>query len=302
MALPKGSTVVLRVPTQFWRIEGLERSDLKIELPFKSEKGTAGDLSSFFVDVSDVLGQKDWATSGFPFCGDLMLTRIFELKSFAMHHELPYTEVELRSSTAYVRLHFAHVSSDAGALNAEFQKLVAAGTWGQFKTTDDFHNNVFRVQQARIFTGPMAALSDRTKGSLMEMACTGQNTFGAETYKSKNFFAITLGSDSQIYNSNVMNSSARVAKVINERIVERVKAFKAPAQETGLDGLKFAADISFRNFVNEAELHNDRLEIYFPLDLCLKFTDADITSQQLIDGSIVLLNGNRIQVPLSAGG
>jgi Phage integrase, N-terminal SAM-like domain len=30
-----------------------------------------------------------------------------------------------------------------------------------------------------------------------------------------------------------------------------------------------------------------------------QFSDADITSQQLIDGSVVLVNGNRVQVPLA---
>src|SRR5260370_34251062 len=99
-----------------------------------------------------------------------------------------------------------------------------------------------------------------------------------------------------------MNSSARVAKIINERIIGRVKTLRAPAQETGIDGLQFSAVINFHNFVNEPTIRTDRLEVYLPLDLCMKFVDADVTSQQLIDGSIVLLNGNRIQVPLSAGG
>jgi len=46
---------------------------------------------------------------------------------------------------------------------------------------------------------------------------------------------------------------------------------------------------------------SDDLEIYLPLEQVVKFVDADITSQQLIDGSIILLGGNRIQVPLAGG-
>jgi hypothetical protein len=136
------------------------------------------------------------------------------------------------------------------------------------------------------------------------MACTGQNTFGTETFKGKNYFAVTLGSDGQVFNSNVLNSSARIAKVINDEVIGKVKIFKGPSQVTGIDGLKFTAGVDFRNFVNESELqiHHDRLDVYLPLDLCLKFVDADITSQQLIDGSTVLVNGDRVQVPLSSGG
>src|SRR5260370_5616762 len=302
LALPKGSTVVGKMPIRLWQDEKDHRKDLKIWLAFKDERGPSGAGLDYFVDVEDVLNQPHWASSSFPYCGEFTLTRIFELKSASMHHKLPYTEVELRSNVLYLRLHFSHPSSETNALNADFKKLIAPGNWEQFEKTEDFHENVFAVQQGKIFVGPMAALSDRAKLALLDMACTGPDSFGAETYKGKSYFAISLGPDAEVYNSNVMNSSARVAKIINDRIIGRVKTFRAPAQETGIDGLQFSAVINFHNFVNEPTIRTDRLEVYLPLDLCMKFVDADVTSQQLIDGSIVLLNGNRIQVPLSAGG
>jgi hypothetical protein len=303
LTLPKGTTVILKIPLQFWLQEKEERRDFKIELPFQDERSESVHLRRpYFVDMQNLFNRVGWAASGFPHCGEFTLSRIFEFRSFAMHHKLPYTEVELRSNTIYLRLHFAHSSSEVAELNSDFQKVVFQGTWQQFEKTEDFQRDVFAVQEAKIFTGPIAGLSDGVKLSLMDMACAGQNTFGAETYKGRSYFAVILGSDGQVYNSNVMNSSARVARVVNEQIIDRVKTFKGPAQQTGIDGLKFEARVSYRNFVNEPEIRDDQLEIYLPLDLCVKFVDADITSQQLIDGSIVLLNGNRIQVPLSSGG
>jgi hypothetical protein len=305
LSIPKGSRVVVKIPTHFWAAENLERKNLKIDLPFKGEKDEAFRLlPSYFVNVEDVLNQQGWEASGFPECEEFILTRAFEFKSFAMHHKLPYTEVELRSSTNYLRLHFAHVSTETGALNADFQRLVFMGSWSQFESTEEFHKNIFAVQQTKIFTGPLTDLSEGVKLALMNMVCKGQNTFSTELYKGKTYFAIGLGEDTQVYNSNVMNSTARVAKVINERVIGAVKTFQQPAVLTGISGVKFAASINFRNFVNESELatHDDQLEVYVPVDLCLKFVDADITSQQLIDNSTVLLNGNRIQVPLSTGG
>jgi hypothetical protein len=41
------------------------------------------------------------------------------------------------------------------------------------------------------------------------------------------------------------------------------------------------------------------LEIYAPYDLVEKFFNLDITNQKLVDGSIVLVDGNRIEVDLS---
>jgi hypothetical protein len=60
-------------------------------------------------------------------------------------------------------------------------------------------------------------------------------------------------------------------------------------------------EIMYRNFVNESVNRTDQLEVYLPVELVVKFADSDITSQQLMDGGIVLLNGNRIQVQLTNG-
>jgi hypothetical protein len=81
-------------------------------------------------------------------------------------------------------------------------------------------------------------------------------------------------------------------------MLSKVKAFKGVAQAAGIDGVKFTAHIAYRDFLNETVAHDDVLEIYLPLDLCSKFAEADITSQQLVDGSVVILNGNRIQTSL----
>lgn len=45
----------------------------------------------------------------------------------------------------------------------------------------------------------------------------------------------------------------------------------------------------------------EKVLIYAPSEATKKFADADTTNQQFIDSCVVLANGNRIQVPLSAG-
>lgn len=67
----------------------------------------------------------------------------------------------------------------------------------------------------------------------------------------------------------------------------------------GIDGVEFAVRIYFRNFVSESIPTFDSLELYVLLGLARKFADADVTSQQLIDGSVVILNGNRVPVSLT---
>ena len=93
-----------------------------------------------------------------------------------------------------------------------------------------------------------------------------------------------------------------MARVINENLLDRVKLFGGIAQMTGIDGVKLAVGIAYQDLVSETVPHVDNLEVYVPLDLAMKFAEADITSQQLIDGSTVLLNGNRVQVSLLVSG
>jgi hypothetical protein len=279
LSIPKGGQVVLKIPTAFWQVS-------------KNDVISLGGQRIYFVDMVDVLQKSDWETRGFPYCGEFILTKITEMRPFG---KLRYTEVELRNNGIYVKLRF---SADDHDLNAEFQKVATVGEWQQFEKSEEFRKNIFASQSSKIFTGSLANISDGLKLPLLHMVCSGQNTFKGETYKEKTYFSVTLGPSGVEYNSLKLNASARVSTVINERMLNMVKTFKDVAREAGIDGLKLTAHIDYRDFVSEVISHTDDLEIYLPLDLCAKFASADITSQQLIDGSIVILNGNRIQVSL----
>jgi len=69
----------------------------------------------------------------------------------------------------------------------------------------------------------------------------------------------------------------------------------------GIYGIKIRARIFYRDFLSK---RNQRpqvevLEIFAPYDLVEKFFNLDITNQKLVDGSIVLVNGDKIEVDLS---
>ncbi len=176
---------------------------------------------------------------------------------------------------------------------------MVADDWQSFKRSKDFRDNVLEPQGAGIFTGPLANLPEPIKLSLFGMVCSGGGTLGTSDYKGRTYLEVTLGDDGVVYNTLQLNQSARVTKVINDRLLDDIKAFQGVAGLVGIGGVKFALRIYFRNFVSESVPTFDRLELYVPLDLAKKFADADITSQQLMDGSVVILNGNRVQVSLT---
>jgi hypothetical protein len=280
LAIPKGSSVVVKIPTRFWQVG-------------KYDAVSGSGQRIYFIDMEMLFSSPDWESSGFPYCGEFTLTKISEFRPF---YKLRYTDIELRNNGIYLKLRF---NADVKDLNGEFQKVVATGNWRQFEASEEFRDNVLTPQGNRIFTGPLAQLPATLKLSLFNTVCDGQNTLGTETYKDKSYVAVALSSDGNVYNSLKLNEAARVAQVVNGRLLSEIKLYGKIAGLVGIEGVKFAVGIAYKDFVNESVPHIDNLEIYVPLNLSTKFADADITSQQMIDGSIVVLNGNRIQVSLA---
>lgn len=279
LEVPKGSVVVATIPRGFWQVD-------------KYDSASSGGQLIYFVGVEDVLSQPGWRASGFPYCGDFTLTKITEYKPL---YKLRYTVVELRNATLYLKLRFP----PGVDLKTEFRKVVIPGDWQSFQRSKDFHDNVLAPQGQGIFTGQLAGLPESMKLSLFGMVCSGQGTLGTVAFKGNTYLAVTLGDDGTVYNTVQLNQSARIARVINERLLDDIKAFQSVANLAGIDGVEFTARIYFRNFVSEIVATSDNLEIYVPLGLASKFANQDITSQQLMDGSVVILNGNRVQVSLN---
>lgn len=59
-----------------------------------------------------------------------------------------------------------------------------------------------------------------------------------------------------------------------------------------------ALDITVLNQLGPKTASSEALEFVFPLALLRQFTDAEITNQELINRSIVLVNGARIAINL----
>jgi hypothetical protein len=279
LEVPKGSVVVATIPRALWQVD-------------KYDSASSSGQLIYFVSVEDVLSQPGWRASGFPYCGDFTVTKITEYRPLG---KLRYTIVELRNTTLYLKLRFPPGTD----VKTDFQKVIIAGDWQSFQKSKDFHDNVLTPQGQGIFTGQLAGLPEPMKLSLFGMVCSGQGTLGTVAFKGSTYLAVTLGYDGTVYNTLQLNQSARIAKVINDRLLDDIKAFQGVANLAGIDGVEFTAQIYFRDFVNEILATSDSLEIYVPLGLANKFANQDITSQQLMDGSVVILNGNRVQVSLT---
>ena len=127
------------------------------------------------------------------------------------------------------------------------------------------------------------------------------NAIGSETYKSR-FYMVFRALGSEVYNTIQLNQPARVARAIEKDVLAAMRmAYKAPAGVSGIDGFKIELRVGHKNFVTEQYLnpYYDDLHIYATNEVIKRFAEDDITSQQFINHSIVLVNGNRVDVSLT---
>ena len=274
--VPKGATVVVKVPVKFWKPEAPSFST-----------GTP----IFTVDVSAVLAKQDWQTAGLPYFGEFAVTKVFEFRPL---YKLRYTDVELRNNSTWVKLRFEPGSD----LNEGFKGLTFTGTWKDFEASDYFKNVVFGTVASTIFTGPLSRVSDSAKLALLRIAGTGLAALSSESRNDKVYIAFSFPPSGTVYNSLKLNEGVRAATVINSRLA-MLKDLALLGADAGVDGIKISETVFYRDFVSETVARSDHLQMYVPLAAIKRFASDDITSQQFVDQCIVIVNSNRIQVTLS---
>jgi hypothetical protein len=168
---------------------------------------------------------------------------------------------------------------------------------------DAYRKEAYAALGSKFFTGPLAALPEDKKTALLTFAhVAAQGTkMGSTTYKDHLYLVVDLGEDDTVYNELRLNQAQRLNRVMNDKLLMILKAFALPVRDVAdIYGLKLEFAIPHKSFGETyATPETDKLEVYAPADLIRKFAEADITSQQLLDGSVVIVNSNRVQVALS---
>jgi len=103
---------------------------------------------------------------------------------------------------------------------------------------------------------------------------------------------------STTFNTIRASQDQRVSQVIREVILPEAKALLAYADGKPVGGLAFHLTIPAFNFVTGGEAKFDDLLVFLTTDELRKFSANDITSQKLIDDSVVLVNNDRVEAKL----
>lgn len=81
--------------------------------------------------------------------------------------------------------------------------------------------------------------------------------------------------------------------------LQLIKEFAEAAAGAGTYGLSVSLDIPYRSFLDDdTRISYDLLRLYVPNDEIKRFAEYEITSQGLVDASIIIVNDNRVAVTL----
>ena len=280
ITLSKEQPLVIKIPRKLLKYEN---SSIRSGLPiFTANVSVVGETIM-------VEGESDWQLRGWP----PMLTLFYEKSS----KEKEGTEIEFRSSSAYVKLRF---EADTPNVDAVLGQLVFLGTAESFESSAEFKALTEKLLPIK-FSGVLAEIPRDKQFQLLKDLGYKDDEMDVAEFKGKQYIAFSPTSPTAEFNSQV-NRTARVATVLKALVLPAFdKVAPVITDANGIYGIKIRARIFYRDFLSKRNQrpHVEVLEIFAPYDLVEKFFNLDITNQKLVDGSVVLVNGDRIEVDLS---
>lgn len=281
ITLSKQQPLVIKIPRKLLRYENYSiRSGLPIYTANVSVTG----------ETITVEGESDWQSRGWP----ALLTLFYEKSS----KEKEYTEIEFRSSSAYTKLRFA---ADTPDVDAALRQLVFLGSAESFESSAEFKALTEKLLPIT-FSGVLAEIPRDKQLQLLKDLGYNDEEMGVAEFKGKQYIAFSPTYPTAEFNSHRFNQAARIATVLKAIVLPAFdKVAPVITDANGIFGIKIRARIFYRDFLSKRNQrsHVEVIEVFAPYDLVEKFYNLDITNQKLVDGSTVLINGDRIEVDLS---
>jgi hypothetical protein len=285
LALAKGTRVVTKIPLKAIAFEKMSVWTGAQSFTINIEKSVTG---------YTVGGFPDWKNMGWASQYVLFVNKA-ERKG-------GYLQVELDDENGnHFKLRFMSSVTD---VNAALNELVFAGTFEEFVASDYYQKELAGRFLPKMFTGPLAAIPVDKQLKFFQAVRYDLSAIEGETYKSKFYLVMRFNPGTPTYNSNMLNAPTRVATVVQQKLLTVLKALHEQLADEApeINGIKVEWKILHRNFVTEPDTAApaiDELFVYSAREELAKFSNDDITNQQLIDNSIILLNGNRVAVSLT---
>jgi len=204
-----------------------------------------------------------------------------------------WKQIELRSTKEWLKIQFPPEVAD---VEAALKELAFIGSVAQFEGTTYFLDKVFLPNQAKLFAS-LPELAQEDRYAFFKLGVIRGFDVSSASFKGLGYVQVVIPA-TITFNTIRVSQEERVAQVIKEVILPEAKALLPCADGKPLGGLAFQLSIPAYNFVTGGETKFDDLIVYLKTDALKQFSANDITSQKLIDSTVVLLNNDRVEAKL----
>lgn len=282
--VPKKSVVVLKIPKSAFNFTKFSVWSGKNTFSTVIEQGNNGGLI--------INGEKDWRDSDWNLMTDLFVDDVNRKKD----GNSQITEVVLKNATINIKLVFGSSVQDVAKA---FDEITFKGYLNEFEKSDYYQKEIVERFLPRIFVGKLSNIPEKFKLTLLKASNYETKNFGGENYKDKFYFVVKDAPD-YVLNSVRLSQPQRVSYIFNQVLLTFLKYLHKELKDVEeIQGIKIEYTIPHRNFVTGLDIGTDNLQIYATMENIGLFSDFEITGQELLDKSVVIVDNNRIKVNLT---
>ena len=215
-----------------------------------------------------------------------------------------YLEAEFRSTAEVLKLRFYEGSGD------RILSLMVPGRLDDAEVQDRF-SDVYKDVASALFVDELTAVPEDFQIGLLAYVHQDLRQFsvtgiGHTRFRGGRYLRVPLDLARFARTPGfVLNTvrfdrpQQRVAFLLNEQgLLDVLKEVGSVFEGTSLTGLHLQTDVQHRNLVTEDPIRSDSLDIYVDAAVAQDLLDFDITTQKFVDDSVIVVDGNRIQVDL----
>ena len=275
----QGMLVTVMIPRALLKEEGY--------LAVRKVPIVAADITSADGEGTLVNGMKGWMLAGLPSMLEVSVKKVTRKKD--------YTELELRATDTVMKLRFAHSVSEP---MATLGQLIAEGRRDS-PVALRYRNEAYAAL-AGVFPGDLNRLADERKLSILG---TLQGAAGApdiHLYDGRVYASFDLSVDDKVFDDRAADEETIVAHVLNETVLAAVRDMsKSLADVPELHGMRVQYRIPHKARAT-ASAKEYRLELISDAEHVVRFSRAELTNQEFVDASTLLLDGNPVRIALAA--
>lgn len=242
-----------------------------------------------------VNGDAKWRDTGFP------TLREYKINGIKQSKNKP-SEVTLRNDASTpageMRKQVKLVIAPQLDLQKTLSELFFKGSISEFLKSDYFSATQDKYL-SKMFSGSLASIPKDQQKKLHIWANLNNDAFGETAFKDRKYFLVTTRQD-VAYNTIQVNQAERTSRQTEKSLKDLREIFSITGPVSGFDGIKLFTIIASHDFVQKDDYKYERFEMYVSFELLKKFVEADITNQELIDGSTILMDGSRMKVNVTS--